>query len=144
MGNEEKILEMLEKLNGTVEKHGEMLEKLNGTVEKQGGILEKHSEMLEKQGETLEKHSEMLEKHSEMLEKHSKILEKLQLDVSGIKVRLDVEVKTQFNLLAEGQQAILDQITPKDRVDELEADVIVLKTAVKMLSQEVAELKKAQ
>ena len=144
MGNEEKILEMLEKLNGTVEKHGEMLEKLNGTVEKQGGILEKHSEMLEKQGETLEKHSEMLEKHSEMLEKHSKILEKLQLDVSGIKVRLDVEVKTQFNLLAEGQQAIFDQITPKDRVDELEADVIVLKTAVKMLSQEVAELKKAQ
>lgn len=137
MSNEEKILEMLEKLNGTVEKHGEMLEKLNGTVEKQGGILEKHSEMLEKQGETLEK-------HSEMLEKHSKILEKLQLDVSGIKVRLDVEVKTQFNLLAEGQQAILDQITPKDRVDELEADVIVLKTAVKMLSQEVAELKKAQ
>lgn len=102
MNNEEKILEMLEKLNQT--------------VEKQGGILEKHGEMLEK----------------------------LQMDVSGLKVRLDVEVKTQFNLLAEGQQTIIDTMTPKDRVDELEADVIILKTAVKMLSQEVAELKKAQ
>ena len=102
MNKEEKILEMLEKLNQT--------------VEKQGGILEKHGEMLEK----------------------------LQMDVSGLKVRLDVEVKTQFNLLAEGQQTIIDTMTPKDRVDELEADVIILKTAVKMLSQEVAELKKAQ
>lgn len=115
MNHEEKILEMLEHLTQT--------------VEKQNGILEKHGEMLEK--------------HGEMLEKHEKILEKLQLDVSGIKVRLDVEVKTQFNLLAEGQQTIIETMTPKDRVDELEADVIVLKTAVKMLSQEVAELQKA-
>ena len=98
---------------------------------------EKILELLEKQGETLEKHSEMLKKHSE-------ILEKLQMDVSGIKVRLDVEVKEQFNLLAEGQQTIIETMTPKDRVDELEADVIILKTAVKMLSQDVAELKKAQ
>lgn len=130
MNHEEKILEMLEHLTQT--------------VEKQNGILEKHGEMLEKQGETLKKHGEMLEKHGEMLEKHEKILEKLQLDVSGIKVRLDVEVKTQFNLLAEGQQTIIETMTPKDRVDELEADVIVLKTAVKMLSQEVAELQKAR
>lgn len=77
-------------------------------------------------------------------EKILEMLEKLQLDVSGIKVRLDVEVKTQFNLLAEGQQTILETMTPKDRVDELEADVIILKTAVKMLSQEISELKKAQ
>lgn len=116
MNNEERILEMLEKLTQTVEK----------------------------QGSVLEKHGEMLEKHGEMLEKHGEMLEKLQMDVSGLKVRLDVEVKTQFNLLAEGQQTIIDTMTPKDRVDELEADVIILKTAVKMLSQEVAELKKAQ
>lgn len=101
-------------------------------------------EMLEKLTQTVEKQGSVLEKHGEMLEKHGEMLEKLQMDVSGLKVRLDVEVKTQFNLLAEGQQTIIDTMTPKDRVDELEADVIILKTAVKMLSQEVAELKKAQ
>lgn len=137
MNHEEKILEMLEHLTQTVEKQ-------NGILEKHGEMLEKQGETLKKHGEMLEKHGEMLEKHGEMLEKHEKILEKLQLDVSGIKVRLDVEVKTQFNLLAEGQQTIIETMTPKDRVDELEADVIVLKTAVKMLSQEVAELQKAQ
>ncbi|MCI9156113.1 MAG: hypothetical protein HFF44_04110 [Lawsonibacter sp.] len=133
----EKHGEMLEKLNQTVEKHGEMLEKLNQTVEKQG-------EMLEKLNQTVERQGEILEKQGEMLERHETALEKLQLDVSGIKVRLDVEVKTQFNLLAEGQQTILDTMVPKDQTDELEADVVVLKTAVRMLTQDVAELKEAR
>ena len=60
-------------------------------------------EMLEKLTQTVEKQGSVLEKHGEMLEKHGEMLEKLQMDVSGLKVRLDVEVKTQFNLLAEGQ-----------------------------------------
>ena len=94
--------------------------------------------------EMLEKMSQTIERHGEVLERHGEILERLQIDVSGIKVRLDTEVRTQFNLLAEGQQTIIETMTPKDRSDELEADVVVLKTAVKMLSQEVAELKKAQ
>ena len=105
---------------------------------------EKILELLERQEKTLEKHGELLEKQGKILEKHEEMLEKLQMDVSGIKVRLDVEVRSQFNLLAEGQQIIQETVVPKDRVDELEADVVVLKTAVKMLSQEVAELKKAQ
>ena len=120
-------------------------------MEKHGGILEKHSEMLEKHGEileklsqTVEKHGEMLEKHGEMLEKHGELLERLQMDVSGIKVRLDTEVRTQFNLLAEGHQNILETMVPAERVDELEADVVMLKTAVRVQGQEVAELKKAQ
>lgn len=44
----------------------------------------------------------------------------------------------------DGIDAILAQLTPKRRVEEMEADITVLKTAVKMLTQEVAELKKAQ
>lgn len=144
MNHEEKILEMLEHLTQTVEKQSGILEKHGEMLEKHGEMLEKQGEMLEKQGEMLKKQGETLEKHGELLEKHERTLEKLQLDVSGIKVRLDVEVKTQFNLLAEGQQTIIETMTPKDRVDELEADVIILKTAVRMLSQEVAELQKAQ
>lgn len=44
----------------------------------------------------------------------------------------------------EGIDAILAQLTPNRRVEEMEADITVLKTAVEMLTQEVAELKKAQ
>ncbi len=37
-----------------------------------------------------------------------------------------------------------DNLAAKERLDRLESDIVILKTAVKMLSQEVAELKKAQ
>lgn len=93
-----------------------------------------------------------------ILEEHSKMFEKMRADISGlkagqsamqdditgIKLRLELNVEKRFDAVNEGIDAILAQLTPKSRVDELESDVIVLKTAVKMLTQEVAELKKAQ
>ncbi len=57
---------------------------------------------------------------------------------------LDTEVTTRFNLLAEGQQAIMDAITPKSEIEELRNEVSVLKLAIRTMNQEIAELKKAQ
>lgn len=98
------------------------------------------------------------EKILAILEEHSKMFQQMQEDITGlkagqsamqdditaIKLRLDYEVDKRFDGVNEGIDAILEKLTPKSRVDELESDVIVLKTAVKMLTQEVAELKKAQ
>lgn len=86
----------------------------------------------------------ILEEHSKMFEKLSTRMDQVQDDVTAIKLRLDYEVDKRFDGVNEGIDAILEKLTPKSRVDELESDVIVLKTAVKMLTQEVAELKKAQ
>lgn len=61
-----------------------------------------------------------------------------------VKVLLDTEVTTRFNLLAEGQQAIMDSITPKSEIEELRNEVSVLKLAIRTMNQEIAELKKAQ
>lgn len=68
----------------------------------------------------------------------------MQEDIAGIKLRLDYDVNKRFDAINDGIDSILEQLVPKSRVDALEDDVIVLKTAVKMLTQEVAELKKAQ
>lgn len=68
----------------------------------------------------------------------------MQDDLTAVKLRLELDVEKRFDAVNEGIDAILENLTPKSRVDELESDVIVLKSAVKMLTQEVAELKKAQ
>lgn len=65
-------------------------------------------------------------------------------DITAIKIRLDYDVDKRFDAVNEGIDAILAQLTPKRKVEEMDADIVVLKTAVKMLNQEVAELKKAQ
>ena len=61
-----------------------------------------------------------------------------------VKVLLDTEVTTRFNLLAEGQQAIMDSIKPKSEIEELRNEVSVLKLAIRTMNQDIAELKKAQ
>ena len=77
-------------------------------------------------------------------EKILEMLTQMQADLTHVKVRLDYDVDKRLNAINEGVDAIQETMVSKSRVEQLEDDVIVLKTAVKMLTQEVAELKKAQ
>lgn len=60
-----------------------------------------------------------------------------------MKVLLDTEVQTKFNLLAEGQQNILDKLVSRSRVEELEDEVKFLKSVVRQINEEVQALKRA-
>ncbi len=46
--------------------------------------------------------------------------------------------------MSEGHDTLLTTLAPNSRGDALESDVVVLKAAVKALSRDVAELKKAE
>ena len=65
-------------------------------------------------------------------------------EIDAIKLHLELNVEKRFDAVNESIDAILEMLTPKSQVDELKSDVIVLKTAVKTLTQEVAKPKKAQ
>ena len=126
-------------------------EKILALLKKQSEMLEKHDTMLEKHGEILEKHGEMLEKHGKMLEKHSEMLEKLDrrmdsLDERQTKTEIILEntIVPRLDALAEGQKALMEALAPKSRVEALEEEVDLLKTVIRSLSRDVAELKKAQ
>lgn len=84
-------------------------------------------------------------------EKILQILEEMKAEQAGIRDLLQKVAVTQeavvlprLDLLAEGHQNLLDTLAPKSRVDELAADVDTLKTVVRLLTHDVAELKKAQ
>ena len=61
-----------------------------------------------------------------------------------VAVTQEAVVLPRLDLLAEGHQNLLDTLAPKSRMDELAADVDTLKTVVRLLTHDVAELKKAQ
>ena len=91
------------------------------------------------------------EKILELLEKHGEMLKRLQEDQSEIRETLTRVAITQENvvlprlsLLAEGHKTLLETLAPRNRVEALEDDVSFMKTVIKALSQEIAELKKAQ
>lgn len=79
-----------------------------------------------------------------LLEKHGEMLEEMRSEISGIKVRLDVEVSEKFNLLAENQQIILERLPDPEDTQLLERRVDTLELAVRKLNREISELKQAQ
>ena len=69
---------------------------------------------------------------------------KIDASENRVMAYIETAVMPNFQLLAEGHQTLLETLAPKSRVDDLEDDVIFLKSIVKSLMQEVSELKKAQ
>ena len=123
MSNEEKILAMLVDLKESTDKQFESMDKRFDAIDKRLDTMDERMDRLDERMDRLDERSQRTA------------------------VLLETEVDRKLNLLYEGHETImecLDKLAPKDRVDELESDVIVLKTAVKMLTQEIAELKKAQ
>ncbi len=144
MNNEEKIIALLEKQGETLEKQGAllakhdvMLERINETLTAQGALLAKHDVMLERINETLAEHSEMLAEHSEMLENLTTRVTKIELTQENI-------IIPHIQALAEGQETLRQTLCPRDRAERLEADVDLLKSAVRGLFRDVQELKKVQ
>lgn len=68
----------------------------------------------------------------------------LRETASSTRVLIESSIIPKFNLLAEGQQTLLETLAPKSRVEELEEEVGFLKSIIKLHSEQIAELKKAQ
>lgn len=68
----------------------------------------------------------------------------LQESAAATRVLIESSIMPKFNLLAEGQQTLLETLAPKSRVEELEEEVDFLKSIIKLHSAQIAELKKAQ
>lgn len=56
---------------------------------------------------------------------------------------MDAEFSKKFDLLAEGQEVILEKLVPRSRVDDLEDELRFLKSIIRQLNEDVQELKKA-
>ena len=68
----------------------------------------------------------------------------LQESAAATRVLIESSIMPKFNLIAEGQQTLLETLAPKSRVEALEEEVDFLKSIIKLHSEQIAELKKAQ
>ena len=68
----------------------------------------------------------------------------LRTTVTRVAVTQENNVLRDLKLLAEGHETLLSTLARKDRVEALEADVSLLKTALQAMSLQIAELQKAQ
>ncbi len=69
-----------------------------------------------------------------------------ELDARSLKsaVLLETEIPHKLGLLFEGHKTILETLSPKSRVDELEEEVTILRSAFQALANRLTALEKAQ
>ena len=96
----------------------------------------------------LEKLTEKVESMDQRMDRMEGRMDRMETDISGIKVRLDVDVQKQINLLSEANSRIVERLDALEEVRELAEEtrdkVDVIYAVVKMHSGDIAELKKAQ
>lgn len=68
----------------------------------------------------------------------------MQADISGIKVRLDTEIERKINLLAEGQELMLEKLERLDDMEVMDTRITALEAMVKKLNRDIEKLKQAQ
>ena len=57
---------------------------------------------------------------------------------------VESEINPKLRILAEGHEALLERMTPPEEIENMKADIVILKEAVKSLSINVNALQKAQ
>ena len=64
--------------------------------------------------------------------------------LTKLEVKIETNVEAKLDTLSEGHAAILEQLVPCSRVDELENEVRFLKRIVCQITDDMEKLKKAQ
>ena len=104
--------------------------------------------MLEKLTEKVESMDQRMDRMEGRMDQMEGRMDRMETDISGIKVRLDVDVQKQINLLSEANSRIVERLDALEEVRELAEEtrdkVDVIYAVVKMHSGDIAELKKAQ
>lgn len=78
------------------------------------------------------------------LAEQGRLLEEIDQRSIRTQVLLETDYADKLQLLYEGHQTLLETLAPKDRVEALEDDVAMMKDVIKLMRQEISELKKAQ
>lgn len=89
----------------------------------------------------------LLEKMNQRMEKMEGHLDLVESQSQSTAVLMESEVNRKLDLLYEGHSTImdrLDKLATKNRVEELESDVALLKDSFKLMRLEIEALKKAQ
>jgi len=132
----------------------------------QGLLLQQKGEILEETAQNVQEllsqqKSEILEETAKNMQTmESRILEKtdqnMQTALQAAESRIsdechrnmmmivEAQIEPQLRILAEAYEGMVEKLTPTERVEAIEDDVSVLKTAVRHMNKDISNLKKAQ
>ena len=68
-------------------------------------------------------------------------MDALRQDVAIVRLDIENRMEPQIQSLAEGRKTLLETMAPKSRLDALEDEIVFMKSVIRSMSKEIAELK---
>ena len=68
-------------------------------------------------------------------------MDALRQDVAIVRLDIENRMEPQIQSLAEVQKTLLETMAPKSRLDALEDEIVFMKSVIRSMSKEIAELK---
>ena len=130
MNNEEKILGILETMQGQI-----------GTIQDQMKTMQEEIGSLGERMKSFDGHMDLLQRQVDTMQDQ---LDGVQETATRVAITQENTVMKTLNLLAEGHTTIMDRMPRKSRIEALEEDVATLKSIVQFHSSDIAELKAAK
>lgn len=115
---------------GVLKQEVSMLKEDVGVLKQDVGMLKEDVSMLKEDTQTLKGEVRELQQNYSQLE----------AKVDGVRIYIDTDLHRTLNLLMEGQQAVLDRVTPTEKYEALEIRTSALEMAVKQHSAQIQEL----
>ena len=147
MNNDERILALLGNLSTQVGTLTTRMDKMSTQVDTLTTRMDKMSTQVDTLTTRMDKMSTQVDTLTTRMDKMSADMADVKSDVAELKTRVTKIEVTQENVilprlqtLAEGQEALHEQIRRLSVIDRLQDDVITLKSAVRYLSEKVEKL----
>ncbi|MBU5468491.1 hypothetical protein KQI49_16835 [Virgibacillus sp. MSJ-26] len=107
MGQEEKIISMLEQIIGKQDEH-------SGMLNEHRSILNEHTSILKEQSNILNEHSQKHNQHTEQFKEHGQILSALQTGQEHLKAELEGMKKSNKSEFKEVKEQLSNVSTKED------------------------------
>lgn len=137
MNHEERILEILSVMQGDMSSMKDDIGSLKGDV---AGLKTDVASLKEDVADLKE---DMVTVKGDIVTMKGDIAT-LHNDVTKIHIKLETDIEVKIDALGDGHAALLEQMVPRCRVDDLENEVRFLKLVVTRMTDDIALLKKAQ
>ena len=145
MTNEEKILNILSGVqSGMQEMRGDMAGMRDDITGIRGDITGIRGDIVELRGEmnarfeAVDKRFETVDNRFEAMDNRFETMDNRML---RLEFKIETDIETKLDALGDGHAAIIEQLTPRTRVDELESRVKFLEVMLRQMSEELQNLK---
>lgn len=148
MTNEEKILDILASMQGSMQAMDQRLSGRLDSIDTRLDAMDARFDRVDERLDAMDARFDAVDNRLDAMDARFDAMDERfdgvdnRLTKLEFKIETDVEVK--LDALGDGHAAILEQMTPRTRIDDMENELRFLKNIVYRMSDELQQLKKAQ